>query len=129
MPRASKSQYGGCPSLKSRGNQEYRCSTGHPYRKICQKELTPIVVEEEEFSPPTNDAEPENAPLDVSQPTFRLSTCVLLGLERVCNDFGQFRLGGFSVRRYLAQTWQRAKPSQARAVVIAAHQIGIYPPK
>ena len=57
----SKSQYGGRPSLKSRGNQENRCSTGRSYEKICQKELTPIVVEEEEFSPPMDDAEPENA--------------------------------------------------------------------
>ena len=76
----SKSQYGGRPSLKSHGNQENRRSTGCPCEKIHQKEPTPIVVEEEEFSPPTDDPEPEEAPLDVSQLTFELSTCSLLGL-------------------------------------------------
>ena len=76
----SKSQYGGRPSLKSHGNQENRPSTGRLYEKIRQKEPTPIVVEEEEFSPPTDDPEPEKAPLDVSQLTFELSTCSLLGL-------------------------------------------------
>ena len=76
----SKSQYGGGPSLKSRGNQENRRSTGRPCEKIHQKEPTPIVVEEEEFSPPTDDPEPEEAPLDMSQLTFELSACMLLGL-------------------------------------------------
>ena len=113
MARGSKSQYRGRPSLKSRGNGKNRRSTGRPYRKICQKEFTPIVVEEEEFSPPIDDAEPENAPLDMSQLTFRLSTYSLLGLERICNDFEQFRLGEFSVRRYLAESIKRATTKAA----------------
>jgi len=39
--------------------------------------------------------------------------CSLLGLERVCNDFGQFRLGEFSVRRYLAESIKRATTKAA----------------
>ena len=104
MPGGSKSQYRGHPSLKSRWNEKHRRSTRRPYEKIPRKDPTPIVVEEEEFSSSTDDPEPKEAPLDVSQLTFELSTCSLLGLERVCNDFGQLRLGQFSVRRYLAES-------------------------
>jgi len=32
----------------------------------------------------------------------------LLDLERVCNDFGQFRLDEFSVRRYLVEFIKKA---------------------
>ena len=80
MTRGSKSQYGCRLSLKPHENEENRRSTGRPCEKIRQKEPTPIVVEEEEFSPPTDDPEPEEAPLDMSQLTFELSTCSLLGL-------------------------------------------------
>ena len=89
MARGSKSQYKGRSSLKSCGNGKNQRFIGRPYGKICQKELPPIVAEEEEFSPSTDDAEPKNAPLDVSKLIFRLSTCSLLSLERVCNDFEQ----------------------------------------
>ena len=59
MTRGSKSQYGCRLSLKPRENEENRRSTGRPYEKIPQKELTSIIVEEEEFSTPTDDSEPE----------------------------------------------------------------------
>ena len=50
MTRGSKSQYGCRLSLKPHENEENRRSTGRPYEKIPQKELTLIIVEEEEFS-------------------------------------------------------------------------------
>ena len=80
MTRGSKSQYGCRLSLKPCENEEHRRSTGRPYEKIPQKELTLIIVEEEEFSTPTDDPELEEASLDMSQLTFELSTCSLLGL-------------------------------------------------
>jgi hypothetical protein len=113
MTRDSKSQYRDHPSLKSRGNEKNRRSTGHPYEKIPPRDPTPTVVEEEELSPSTDDPEPEEAPLDVLQLMFELSTCSLLGLDRVCNDFGQFRLGEFSVRWYLAESIKKATTKAA----------------
>ena len=79
MTRGSKSQHGGRPSRKARENEEIRQSTGRPYKRITRKDPSPIDAEEE-LSPPTDDPEPEEAPLDVSQLTFELSTCSLLGL-------------------------------------------------
>ena len=73
-----------------------------------QRNATPTIVEEEELSPSTDGPEPEKAPLDMSQFMFELSICSLLGLGRVCNDFGQFRRGEFGVRRYLAESIKKA---------------------
>ena len=108
MIKGSKSQYKNHPSLKSRGNEKNRRSTGCPYEKISQRDPTPIVVEEEELSLSMDDSELEEALLDMSQLIFELSICSLLDLERVCNDFGQFRFGEFSVRRYLAESIKKA---------------------
>ena len=113
MTRGSKSQHGGRPSRKARENEEIRQSTGRPYKRITRKDPSPIDAEEEELGPPTDDPEPEEAPLDVSQLTFELSTCSLLGLERVSNNFGQFRLDEFSVRLYLAESIKKATTKAA----------------
>ena len=113
MARGSKSQYGHRPSWKSCENEEIRCSTGRSYEKTPRRHPTPTDVEEDELSSPTDDPESEEAPLDVSQLTFELFICSLLGLECVCNDFGQFRLGGFSVRRYLAESIKKATTKAA----------------
>jgi hypothetical protein len=109
MTRVSKSRYGGRPSLKARENEEIRRSTSHLPKKSKQKEPSPIDTEEEEL----DDPEPEPASSDVSQVLFELSTCSLLGLERVCSDFRQFRLGEFSVYRYLAQSIKKATTKAA----------------
>ena len=49
----------------------------------------------------------------MSQLTFELSTCSLLGLEHVSNNFGQFRLDEFSVRLYLAESIKKATTKAA----------------
>ena len=57
-----------------------------------------IEKNQEEFSISTDDPEPEEAPLNVSQLKFEPFNYLLLGLERVCNDFGQFRFDEFNVQ-------------------------------
>ena len=78
------------------------------YDENCRKDSTPIIIEDKELSPSTDDPESEETLLNISQLIFELSTCSLLGLERVCNDFGQFRLDEFSVQRYLAKSIKKA---------------------
>ena len=108
MARGFKSRSRDHPSLKSRENEKNRRSISRSYEKIPRRDSTPIIVEEEELNPSMNNLELEEAPLNISQLIFEFSICSLLGLERVCNDFGQFRLGEFSIRRYLAESIKKA---------------------